>query len=318
MAKMEPFFEGCSSRSCEVVNAEVARDYDKIAHKGKPPPHYKGGIKTIPIEPAQIPIMGEAGRYTVAEHGLGVEFRRCKIFEYVDKNTHKETEQTCTEKIVFNVPRDITRCYEHTTSLLSQMAKGKMGRKVGPRHRILALVACSGSHPLGLRKGEMYQAMSPAIISAVTGDKHSKVRRNVEKLVKSKKLVTAGKLKVIDEQQLHLPQKYQDVFDDFIRTEREERIRLGGRRLFETDFIPSEEAPMEPEAEQFTNIMREGEHPKKRLKLTEQRKLQERLEAEQWKRRTKIVDPSYEKIPKKRKRKRKAKSKLDELLTRYE
>lgn len=304
---MKGFFEGCSSRSCEAVNAEVARDYDRVAHKGKPPPHYKGGIKTILLEPVQVPMVGRTGQYTVSQHGIGVEFRRCKEFNYVDRHTHKMTSQTCTEKKVYNIPRDITRCYEHTTSLLMQMEKSKKkeGKPVGTRHRILALVACSGSHPLGLRKGEMYQAMSPAIISAVTGDKHNAVRKSVELLVKSKKLVTAGKLAVIDEQQLHLPPKYQQVFDDFIRTEREERIRLGGRRLFETDFIPSERAPDEPEAEQFTNIIRQGRLPKRR-KMSEQRKALERREAEEWKRRTKIVPPSYEKTPKKRKRKTKS------------
>lgn len=308
MAKMKGFFTDCSSRSCQAVNAEVARDYDRVAHKGKPPPHYKGGIKTILLETAQVPIVGSREQYMVSQHGVGVEFRRCKEFNYIDRHTHKQTSQTCTEKIVYNIPRDITRCYEHTTSLLQQMEKSKKkeGKPVGIRHRILALVACSGSHPLGLRKGEMYQAMSPAIISAVTGDKHNAVRKSVEHLVKSKKLVTAGKLAVIDEQQLHLPQKYQQVFDDFLQTEREERIRLGVRRLT-ADFVPSEVAPDEPEAEQFTNIIRQGWRMPKGYKMSEKRKAMQRIEAEEWKRRTRIAPPSYEKEPKKPKRKRKPK-----------
>lgn len=298
---MKGFFEGCSSRRCDSVNAQVARSYDRIAHKkGKPPPQYKGGIKMSLVEAPSIRIPGELGRYTPTEHGMGIDIRRCKEFNYVDKNTHKHTSQTCTEQRIFSIPRDIIRCYEHVSSLLSESAKGKMGRKVGTRHRILALVACSGSHPYQLRKGELYQAMSPAIISAVTGDKHNAVRRSVELLVKDKKLVTAGKLDVLAEQQVHLPPKYQQVFDDFIKGETEERIRLGGRRLYERDFIPAEPAPSEPTPEHFTTTIREGWRMPAGYKMSKKARKQAQQEAEEWKTRTGITQPALTKQRRKR------------------
>ena len=160
MPRVEPFYVNCSSENCETVTNQVMGSYDRKAHRKKPIAHMKGGLDTSVLEPAHIPIKGETGRYVVAEHGVSIQFRRCYEFDYVDKFTHKQESDTCTEKHVVNIPQRVFNCYNTTSDLLTQMRKGKKGRP-GINYKVLAMVACSKS---GVSPTRVSEPMSPAIV----------------------------------------------------------------------------------------------------------------------------------------------------------
>lgn len=228
MAKPKPFFESCSSENCEDVRAYVYKHYDKKAHR-KPRRRRKGGLDVKVLEPARIPIMGERGEYTVGEHGLGIEFKRCYLFDYVDKTTHKQSEATCTEKRVVNIPRNTLRCYEEVSSFLQEMKRGQRGKPtIAPK--ILAAVACSRS---SMEPTRVSEPIPPSVIAVITMEKLSKVRKSLEPLVKSGKINCGGKyLSVLEEKQCSMPKQYQRAFDDFVKGEKEERKWSGFRKLF--------------------------------------------------------------------------------------
>lgn len=282
MPKTEPFFAGCSSANCEMVQNQVLGSYDRKAHKKKPLRYVKGGLAMRLLEPAEARIIGgpTGAKYTVSQHGLAIEFRRCYEWNYIDRYTHKQTTDTCTEKKIVNIPQRTMNCYRDVSALLYQMGKGKKGRP-SITHKVLAMVACSKS---GVAPTRVSEPMTPAIVAAAVGETQFAVRKNMEALVKSGKLATDTKLEVLNEKQVRLPPKYQRAFDDFVRMEKRERVREGVRLLFGRGFSPSKLSEL-PEAETFAAGVR-GFAPRK---LTEEQRREFMEEAEEWKGRTGIV-----------------------------
>ena len=281
MPKVESFYSPCSSEDCTTVKNQVLGSYDRKAHKKKPLAHMKGGLGTTILEPARVPIMGEAKEYTVKEHGLGIQFKRCYEFDYIDKYRHKPVSDTCTKKLVVNIPQRTMNCYRDVSDLLTQMKKGKKGRP-GINHKVIALVACSKS---GTAPTRVSEPMSPAIVASVLGESQYKVRKTMEELVKTGKLATDKPLDVVNEKQVRLPPKYQKAFDDFIKGEKAERRLAGMRMVFGTGFVPASISPNLPEAEAFAVPVR-GFKPKKLGKKAMKRFMRE---AEEWKLTTGIV-----------------------------
>lgn len=283
MPKIEPFHRNCSSRNCTDVRAEVFKSYDRKSQKKKPARRMKGGLEVRVLEPARIPIAGEKGEYVVSGHGVGVQFRRCYEFDFIDKYTHRQTTQTCTEKRVVNVPRRVLNCYESVSETLEETRKGKRGRP-GINLKVLALVACSKS---GLPPTRVAEPMTPAVASAVTGLPYYAVRRSMDELKKTGKIKCTHKqrLAVIEEEQCFISKTYQKAFDDFVRSEKEARKWAGFRRIFGKEFAPTPTLARKlPEAEvsRYSGIPR-GFKPKK---LSKKALRKFRREAEEWRART--------------------------------
>lgn len=299
MPKVEPFYANCSSENCETVTYQVLGSYDRKAHKKKPLPHMKGGLGINVIEPARVPIMGEQPKeYVVSGHGMGIQFRRCHEFSYIDKYSHKHVSDTCTEKRVVNIPQRTLNCYRDVSDLLKKITKKKTGQLT---NNIIAIVACSKS---GVAPTRVAEPMSPAIVAAALDQPQYTVRKTMEKMIKTGKLATDKPLDVINEKQVRLPQKYQKIFDAFIRGEKAEQIRAGMGTIFGTGTAPFKYLEL-PQAERFT-ILKGGFKPPK--KTSKKRIEQLRREAEEWKISTGIVPsggrvmkPSKIKKPPKRK-----------------
>lgn len=241
MPKVEPFFSQCSSRPCRESRVEAYRDYDKKS--GKPTFKRRGGLAVRVIEPARIPIVGELGEYTVKRHGIGVEFRRCYEFSYIDKRTRRHTTQTCTEKHVVNIPQKTVDCYEDMKGFLEELGRGRRGRPtIAPK--VLAALACSKS---GIPPMRVTEPLSPSSIAVLTLEKLSKVRSTLKPLIKSGRVKCGGKfLPVLEEKQCLLPKSFQSAFDEFVRSEKEQRKWAGFRKLF-GEYVPLTTGQM-PEA----------------------------------------------------------------------
>lgn len=237
MAKIQPFYEKCSSENCDATNAYVKKYYDRVAHKKKKPAkRRKGGLDVRVLEPARVGIIGERGEFIATQHGIGVEFKRCYEFEFIDKTTHKQTTKTCTERRVVNIPQNTLRCYEDVASLLTALKRGKKGKPT-IQPKILAAVACSRSSTAPTRVAE---PIPPSVISVITMEKLKDVRKSLEPLVKSGKISCHGKfLSVLEEKQCSMPKDYQKAFDEFVKSEKEERKWSGFRKLF-GDYVDTE------------------------------------------------------------------------------
>lgn len=230
MPKIEPFFKECSGENCASVRSRAYKDYDRKAQKKRPSMRRKGGLAVRVLEPAQIPILGEQPKtYTVSRHGLGIEFRRCYEFDYIDKHSHRHETATCTEKRVVNIPQRTLNCYKDVEELLTQLKKGKRGKPtIAPK--ILAAVACSRS---GVSPTRVSEPISPSTIAVITMEKLSAVRKSLEPLVATGRVKCVGKyLPVLEEKQCTMSPTYLKAFEDFVKTEKEERKWIGFRRLF--------------------------------------------------------------------------------------
>jgi hypothetical protein len=280
LPKIEPFFRDCSSRNCTEVRAEVYKTYDKKAHK-KPAKRRKGGLEVKVLEPAHIPISGEKGEYVARGHGVGIQFRRCYEFDYVDKFTHKQATQTCADTHVVNVPQRTVNCLADVSELLHSLRKGKRGRPT-ISHKILAAVACNKS---GMPPTRVAEPLSPSSIAALTGEPLQKVRKSMEQLIKSGKIRCSGEwLPVLEEKQCVLPKPYQKAFDDFIKGEKEERKWEGFRRVFGREFIAATTSEL-PEADPSEySVLPKGF--KLDEKMGERAKESFMREAREWKART--------------------------------
>lgn len=205
----------------------------------------KGGLEAVVLEGARIPIRGSKREYTVKRHGMGIQFRRCYEFDYIDKHNHEPTTATCSTKKVINIPQRTFNCYNEVADILKSLRRGKKGRP-SINYKVLAMVACNKS---GTTPTRVSEPMTPSVIAAAIGETQKTTRKAMEQLVKQRKLVTDKTIDVVNERQVRLPPKYQRVFEDFIKGEKEERVLAGMRRIFGKGVVPATVAPDLPEAE---------------------------------------------------------------------
>lgn len=255
--KVLAYPKDCSSEGCKEVRMEViktAKSADTTIF------HRKGGLGWEVLEPTFRPA-GERFRVKPTKHGMAIKFKRCHVFEYVDAASRKKDKKTCTETKIVNIPQRTLDCYHDVSNFLDQIKRGKKGRP-GIDHKILAAVAC---HTSGTAPARVSEPMTPAIISAMTELPYNPVRRSMEGLKKSGKIKCSRKQRIefIEEEQCRVTKPYLKAFDDFIKSEKEERKWAGVRRLFGKDFVA---VPAEmPKGEQlyYWEAMRKGFVPKK-------------------------------------------------------
>lgn len=293
MPKTQPFYRTCSSENCGTVQNHVLNAYDRKAQK-KPVEHMKGGVEATVLEPAHVTIRGEQPKeYIVTQHGLGVQFRRCYEFDYINKHSHEPESRTCTKKLFVNIPQRTINCYNDVSELLRQMRRGKKGKPAKLNYKIIALVACSKS---GVAPTRVSEPMSPSIVAAAIGASQYDVRKTMEQMIKTRKLVTDRNLDIINEKQVRLPPKYQNAFDKFVKGEKAERSRSAINLIFGKGTVST--SPDLPEAESF--FVGRGFKPKK---ISKKAKARFERETAEWKARTGLgawKPPKIKKAPKRK------------------
>ncbi|MCX6643888.1 MAG: hypothetical protein NT043_01595, partial [Candidatus Bathyarchaeota archaeon] len=213
--------------------------------------------------------------HKILEHrdprGTAIEFKRCRAYDYRDKTTVEKDMKTCTEKTNVHISQNTLDCYNDRLKILEHMKRGQKGRR-GINHKILALLTCSVS---ATDPAKVPEPMTTSIISVTAQLPPDKVYQAIKSLKTSGKIKCGRKfLPVLWEQPCRVTLPYMKAFDKFIQERKEglpTEIPAGAKRLYW-----------------------EQEHkPPVAKKLSEQslRKFEE--EAEEWKRRTRIVQPKY-------------------------